>query len=193
MGIAHGLNLLFGWDLFTCVFLTAINAVFFPLFTTLLVSIIACSCLHYYFYDIVYNFVSSHFQDNCKEKFLCICIAGFILLSFVLGVIISQPEVPLSVNGMLTKLSGESAFALMSILGASIMPHNFYLHSSIVQVPLSSHMNFICLIFVAYACEHELDMSECMFSPMLYMLIIFWCVCSFGISLLIENFQLSLG
>ncbi|XP_015899779.3 ethylene-insensitive protein 2.1 isoform X1 [Ziziphus jujuba] len=107
LGIAHGLNLLFGWDLFTCVFLTAINAVFFPLFTTLL--------------------------DNCKEKFLCICIAGFILLSFVLGVIISQPEVPLSVNGMLTKLSGESAFALMSILGASIMPHNFYLHSSIVQ------------------------------------------------------------
>ncbi|KAF3443022.1 hypothetical protein FNV43_RR16943 [Rhamnella rubrinervis] len=107
LGIAHGLNLLFGWDLFTCVFLTAVNAVLFPLFTTLL--------------------------ENCKAKFLCICIAGLILLSFVLGVLISQPEVPLSMNGMLTRLSGESAFALMSILGASIMPHNFYLHSSIVQ------------------------------------------------------------
>lgn len=69
-------------------------------------------------------------------KFLCICVAGLILLSFVLGVLISQPEVPLSTSGMLTRLNGESAFALMSILGASIMPHNFYLHSSIVQVPL---------------------------------------------------------
>lgn len=41
-------------------------------------------------------------------------------------------------NGMLTKLSGETAFALMSLLGANIMPHNFYLHSSIVLVFLFS-------------------------------------------------------
>ncbi|KAL6141957.1 hypothetical protein ACLB2K_060242 [Fragaria x ananassa] len=109
LGIAHGLNLLFGWDLFTCVFLTAANAVLYPLFSTLL--------------------------DTCKAKFLCVCIyvAGFILLSFVLGVFISQPQMPLSMTGMLTKLSGESAFSLMSLLGASIMPHSFYLHSSIVQ------------------------------------------------------------
>ncbi|XP_062004137.1 ethylene-insensitive protein 2.1 isoform X1 [Rosa rugosa] len=109
LGIAHGLNLLFGWDLFTCVFLTAANAVLYPLFSTLL--------------------------ETCKAKFLCVCIyiAGFLLLSFVLGVFISQPQVPLSMTGMLTKLSGESAFSLMSLLGASIMPHSFYLHSSIVQ------------------------------------------------------------
>ncbi|CAB4284273.1 unnamed protein product [Prunus armeniaca] len=107
LGIAHGLNLLFGWDLFTCVFLTAVNAVLYPLFSTLL--------------------------ETCKAKVLCVCIAGFIQLSFVLGVIISQPEMSFSMNGMLTKLSGESAFALMSLLGASIMPHSLYLHSSIVQ------------------------------------------------------------
>ncbi|XP_004306246.1 PREDICTED: ethylene-insensitive protein 2 [Fragaria vesca subsp. vesca] len=89
LGIAHGLNLLFGWDLFTCVFLTAANAVLYPLFSTLL--------------------------DTCKAKFLCVCIyvAGFILLSFVLGVFISQPQMPLSMTGMLTKLSGESAFSLI--------------------------------------------------------------------------------
>ncbi|KAB2630870.1 ethylene-insensitive protein 2 [Pyrus ussuriensis x Pyrus communis] len=107
LGIAHGLNLLFGWDLFTCVFLTAVNAVLYPLFST--------------------------FLETCKAKVVCIYITGFILLSFVLGVIISQPEMPHSMNGMLTKLSGESAFALMSLLGASIMPHSLYFHSSIVQ------------------------------------------------------------
>jgi Mn2+/Fe2+ NRAMP family transporter len=60
-------------------------------------------------------------------------VAGFVLLSFVLGVFI-QSEVPVSMNGILIKLSGESAFMLMSLLGATLVPHNFYLHSSIVQV-----------------------------------------------------------
>lgn len=65
-------------------------------------------------------------------------MASFILLSYLFGVLISQPEIQLSMGGgMLTKFSGESVFALMSLLGANVMPHNFYLHSSIVQVPLS--------------------------------------------------------
>uniref|UniRef100_A0A5B6ZWQ5 Putative ethylene-insensitive protein 2 n=1 Tax=Davidia involucrata TaxID=16924 RepID=A0A5B6ZWQ5_DAVIN len=110
MGTAHGLNLIFGVDLFTCVFLTAVDAVIFPLFATLL--------------------------ENGKAKLLCICMASFILLCYVFGVLISQPEIPISMSGMLTKLSGESAFTLMSLLGANIMPHNFYLHSSIVQQDL---------------------------------------------------------
>lgn len=71
-------------------------------------------------------------------------MAGFILLSLVLGVLISQPEIPLSMNLMLTRLNGESAFTLMSLLGASVMPHNFYVHSSIVQVLLVSSIA-ICL------------------------------------------------
>lgn len=79
-----------------------------------------------------------NFQEN-KVNFLCVSMAGVLLLSYVFGVLISQPEAPLSVNGMLTKLSGESAFTLMSLLGANIMPHNFYLHSSIIQVHLSPY------------------------------------------------------
>ncbi|EXC16205.1 Ethylene-insensitive protein 2 [Morus notabilis] len=106
LGIAHGLNHLFEWDLFTCVLLTAISAILFPVYSLL---------------------------EMGKVNFLCIYIAGFILFSSVLGVLINHQEMTLSMNGMLTKLSGESAFALMSLLGASIMPHNFYLHSSIVQ------------------------------------------------------------
>lgn len=107
LGIAHGLNLMLGMDLFTSVLLTAADAILFPFLAT--------------------------FLENYKGKFLCIFMAGFILLCYVLGVLARQPEIPLSMNGMLSKLSGESAFALMSLLGANILPHNFYLHSSIVQ------------------------------------------------------------
>lgn len=64
-------------------------------------------------------------------------MVGFVLLCYVLGVLISQPEIPLSMNGIPTKFSGESAFALMSLLGVNMMPQNFYLHSSIVQVSSS--------------------------------------------------------
>ena len=71
-------------------------------------------------------------------------MAGFILISLVLGVLISQPEIPLSMNLTLTRLNGESAFTLMSLLGASVMPHNFYVHSSIVLVLLISSLA-ICL------------------------------------------------
>ncbi|XP_058212815.1 ethylene-insensitive protein 2.2-like isoform X1 [Rhododendron vialii] len=122
LGTAHGLNLIFGVDLFTCVFLTAIDAVLFPVFATLL--------------------------DNGKAKFLGIFVASFLLLFYVLGVLFSQPEISISASGTLVKLSGESAFALMSLLGANIMPHNFYLHSSIVQQqdlgPLNVSKGFLC-------------------------------------------------
>lgn len=61
---------------------------------------------------------------------------------------------PLSMTGMLTKLSGESAFSLMSLLGASIMPHSFYLHSSIVQV-------FVLLMLLLFL-DIFLNVSLCM-------------------------------
>ncbi|OIV92357.1 hypothetical protein TanjilG_09955 [Lupinus angustifolius] len=107
LGMAQGLNLVFGWDLFTCVFLTATGAVFHLLLALLL--------------------------DIEKAKILGLYVTGFVLLSFVLGVLINQPGIPLFMNGVLTKLSGESAFVLMSLLGATLMPHNLYLHSFIVQ------------------------------------------------------------
>ncbi|AES66110.2 natural resistance associated macrophage protein [Medicago truncatula] len=106
LGMAQGLNLIFGWELFTCVFLTAIGAVFHMLLAVLF--------------------------DIEKAKFLAQFVAGFVLFSFILGVFI-QSEVPVFMNGILIKLSAENAFMLMSLLGATLVPHNFYLHSSIVQ------------------------------------------------------------
>lgn len=62
------------------------------------------------------------------------CIAGFALLSYVLGLLVSQPQIPLTMNVIFPKISGESAYSLMALLGANIMAHNFYIHSSVVQV-----------------------------------------------------------
>ncbi|WVZ61924.1 hypothetical protein U9M48_011731 [Paspalum notatum var. saurae] len=61
------------------------------------------------------------------------CIAGFALLCYVLGLLFSQPQIPLTMNVIFPKLSGESAYSLMALLGANIMAHNFYIHSSVVQ------------------------------------------------------------
>lgn len=76
----------------------------------------------------------SFFQESAKAKFLVVCLAGITLVFYVLGMLFSLPEFPVPSNSVLSKLSGESAFALMSLLGANVMPHNFYLHSSIIQV-----------------------------------------------------------
>ncbi|KAL5990599.1 Ethylene-insensitive protein 2 [Asimina triloba] len=93
-------------------------------------------------------------MDKFRTDMLFLSISGSALLFYVLGVLISQPEIPLAVNGMFPRLRGESAYSLMSLLGASIMPHNFYLHSSIRQqeeldVSIGSlcHDHFFALVF----------------------------------------------
>ncbi|EHA8590667.1 protein ETHYLENE-INSENSITIVE 2 [Cocos nucifera] len=107
LGIANGLNLLLGVDLFTCICFATLGAVLLPFFVTIL--------------------------DNRIAETLYVIIAGLALLLYVLGVLISQPEIPLVMNVIFPKLSGESAYSLMALLGANIMAHNFYIHSSIVQ------------------------------------------------------------
>ncbi|KAL9236994.1 hypothetical protein vseg_011589 [Gypsophila vaccaria] len=107
LGIAHGLHTIFGLDLFTGILLTALNAVLYPLFSNLL--------------------------ESSKAKVLVVCLAGSTIVCYVLGMLSSLPEFPASSNSLVSRLSGESAFALMGLLGSSVMPHNFYLHSSIVQ------------------------------------------------------------
>ncbi|KAJ0503265.1 putative NRAMP family protein [Helianthus annuus] len=107
LGTAHALNLTFGFGLFTCILLTSLDAFLLPVF--------------------------SNYLENGKAKFISMWLATVALFSYFFGVVTSQRDTPLSMGGMLTSFSGESAFALMCLLGASIMPHNFYLHSSIVE------------------------------------------------------------
>ncbi|TMW82568.1 hypothetical protein EJD97_005617 [Solanum chilense] len=63
LGTAHGLNVVFGIDLFSCVFLTATSAIFFQLLASLF--------------------------DKGSSKLLCIGWASFVLLSYVFRVVIT--------------------------------------------------------------------------------------------------------
>ncbi|KAL6893714.1 hypothetical protein ACP4OV_007812 [Aristida adscensionis] len=62
------------------------------------------------------------------------CIAGFTLLCFVLGLLVSHPKTPVDMHVMFPKLSGESAYSVMALLGSNLIAHSFYTHSSVVQV-----------------------------------------------------------
>ena len=56
------------------------------------------------------------------------------LCCFVLGLLVSHPKTHVNTNVMFPKLSGESAYSLMALLGTNIIVHNFYTHSAFVQV-----------------------------------------------------------
>ncbi|MCE7065441.1 Nramp family divalent metal transporter [Dyadobacter sp. CY326] len=64
-------------------------------------------------------------------------LMGIILLSFVYEMIVSQPSMAGIVDGLIpkTKIVTDSGmlYIAIGILGATVMPHNLYLHSSIVQ------------------------------------------------------------
>lgn len=130
LGIAHGVNLLFGMDLLSCILFAILSAILLPLLLKLL--------------------------DNGKAAECFVYIAGFALLFYVFGVLISQPEVPV-INEFLPKLTGENAYSVMALLGANIMSHNFYIHSAIMQqqerqsnVALGAlfHDHFFAILFI---------------------------------------------
>jgi manganese transport protein len=64
-------------------------------------------------------------------------LMGIILLSFVYEMIVSQPSMSGIVGGLLPKTeiitNPGMLYIAIGILGATVMPHNLYLHSSIVQ------------------------------------------------------------
>uniref|UniRef100_A0A0E0D513 Ethylene-insensitive protein 2 n=1 Tax=Oryza meridionalis TaxID=40149 RepID=A0A0E0D513_9ORYZ len=81
------------------------------------------------------------------------CVAGFALLCFVLGLLVSQPKIPVDMNAMFPKLSGESAYSLMALLGGNVIAHNFYVHSSVVQMfmnPMAPIVFLVILIFSSH-------------------------------------------
>ena len=64
-------------------------------------------------------------------------LMGIILLSFIYEMIVSQPSMAGIVDGLIpkTQIVTDSGmlYIAIGILGATVMPHNLYLHSSIVQ------------------------------------------------------------
>ncbi len=51
-----------------------------------------------------------------------------VLLCIVVDLVICKPPLPAIFKGLVPSLDIDSAFTAVSVLGANIMPHSFYLH-----------------------------------------------------------------
>lgn len=141
-GIAVGFNLVFeSNDPITVVCFTSVVINMLPYTLSLLVNLCPqrtvykiMTCSKTFFYNVFWFLYLCWLQDKRKAGMFNAYLSGFTLVCFVLGLLVSHPKVPVNTNVMFPKLSGESAYSLMALLGTNIIVHNFYTHSSVVQV-----------------------------------------------------------
>jgi manganese transport protein len=55
-----------------------------------------------------------------------------ITICFALELVLSKPSFIQMIGGLVPRIDGQSLLVALGILGATVMPHNFYLHSAIV-------------------------------------------------------------
>jgi manganese transport protein len=107
LGAAIGLNLLFGLPLLAGVLLTATDTLLLLWF--------------------------QRFGIRAMEAFVLALIA-IIGGCFFIEILLSKPVFSEVITGLIPRLSGmEGLYAAIAILGATVMPHNLYLHSALVQ------------------------------------------------------------
>ncbi len=106
LGAAIGLNLLFHLPLLIGVLVTAADTLLVLWFTRLGIRVI--------------------------EAFVLVLIAT-IAGCFAFEIFLARPDVPEVVSGLLPRLNLQSLYIAVAILGATVMPHNLYLHSALVQ------------------------------------------------------------
>lgn len=107
LGMAIGINLLFGLPLIQGVMITVLD-------TFLLLFLIN--------------------KGIRKMEAFIITLVSIIGLSFICEMIFAQPELPKIIGGLIPSLPDETAlYIAIGIIGATVMPHNLYLHSSLVQ------------------------------------------------------------
>ncbi len=106
LGAAIGLNLLFGVPLIIGVVLTAADTLLLLWFTRYGIRVI--------------------------EAFI-LSLVTIVGISLVIEVVLAQPVFSEVASGLIPRLNGESLYVAIGILGATVMPHNLYLHSALVQ------------------------------------------------------------
>ena len=107
LGMAIGINLLFGLPLIQGVMITVFD-------TFLLLFLIN--------------------KGMRKMEAFIIVLVAIIGISFLFEMIFAQPEVGGILRGLIPSLPNEYAlYIAIGIIGATVMPHNLYLHSSLVQ------------------------------------------------------------
>lgn len=107
LGMAIGLNLLFGIPLLQGVMITVLD-------TFLLLFLIN--------------------KGIRKMEAFIIALVAIIGFSFIFEMIFAQPEIGNVLSGLIPSIPTEEAlYIAIGIIGATVMPHNLYLHSSLVQ------------------------------------------------------------
>ena len=107
LGMAIGLNLLFGIPLIEAVLITVLD-------TFLLLFLIN--------------------KGIRKMEAFIIALVTIIGVSFIFEMIFAQPEMGKVIYGLIPSLPSDAAlYIAIGIIGATVMPHNLYLHSSLVQ------------------------------------------------------------
>ncbi len=107
IGMAVGLNLLFGMPMVWGVCLTALDS-FILLF--------------------LLN------KGMRKMEAFIVALIAIIALSFLIQMFIAEPDVGSIVSGLIPTIPNTKAlYIAIGIIGATVMPHNLYLHSSLVQ------------------------------------------------------------
>jgi len=106
LGTAIGLNLLFGFPLLLGVIITAFDSL-------LLLGI-------------------QRLGVRKMEAFI-IGLISIIGVCFIVEIFLSKPDWGGVARGFVPRLDSESLFVAIGIIGATVMPHNLYLHSALVQ------------------------------------------------------------
>jgi manganese transport protein len=109
LGTAIGLNLLFGLPLIIGVILTGFDTMLFL---------------------VIQNF------GIRKMEFFIVMLVSIMGVCFGIEMLLSKPVLGEVAKGFLPQLSSENLFVAIGILGATVMPHNLYLHSALVQTRL---------------------------------------------------------
>lgn len=107
LGMAIGINLLFGIPLIEGVLITVLD-------TFILLFLIN--------------------KGIRKMEAFIIALVVIIGLSFIFEMIFAQPEMGKVIYGLIPSMPNQAAlYIAIGIIGATVMPHNLYLHSSLVQ------------------------------------------------------------
>jgi manganese transport protein len=69
-----------------------------------------------------------------KMEAFIVCLIGIIGISFLIEIILAKPNLGQVVAGFAPHIPGnEALYIAIGIIGATVMPHNLYLHSALVQ------------------------------------------------------------
>lgn len=109
LGTAIGLNLLFNIPLLYGVIITGFDTILF--------------------------LIIQHFGIRKMEAFI-ITLVATIGICFGLELFFAKPVISEIATGIIPSIGSESLYIAIGIIGATVMPHNLYLHSALVQTRL---------------------------------------------------------